>query len=205
MPRERLIDVYLPEYDVSERHETRVHATRAATWAALRTTDLAASSIVRALLSARALPAALTRGIGGLRALWGRAADPIRLSAFEACGFRVLAETPLTELLIGLEGQFWRPSGRLDTPEADRFRTQPPRAGTARAVWNFELAEAIGGTTTLATETRVQCADEFARWRFLPYWYAIRPGSGLIRRFMLSAIRDTAETAERDASGLTPV
>ena len=201
---DRLIETYLPRYDVSERHTIRVHASSAATWAALGAADLASSPLVRVLLGLRALPAALTRGCGGVRTLRSRAAHPIRLSAFEAHGFRVLAEAPPRELVIGLEGQFWRPSGRLNTPTAEAFRSQPPAPGMARAAWNFELVPERSGATTLITETRVQCADAFARRRFLPYWYCIRPGSGLIRRAMLRAIADAAEAEDADPLGLTP-
>ena len=190
--RERLIDVYLPHYDVVERHATSVRAAAAATWSAIRVADLAANPLVRTLLALRAAPAALARGLAGVRSLHARATEPIRLAEFEARGFRILEEVPPIELVIGLEGQFWRPSGRLATPSAAGFRTAPPAAGTARAVWNFELID-NGASTTLTTETRVQCADATARRRFLPYWYLIRPGSGLIRHAMLRAIRNVAE------------
>ena len=53
----------------------------------------------------------------------------------------------------------------------------------------------IGGTE-LTTETRVLCADAGARRRFLPYWYLIRPASGMIRRVMLREIRRSAEATE---------
>jgi hypothetical protein len=190
-----LIDRYLPRYDVRERHRLRVHASPAATYAALWTADLAAAPVVRALLGLRAVPAALAGGVGGLRALWARGPEPIRLAAFEARGFRVLEEAPPTELVIGLEGQFWRPTGHLRTPTAEVFRTAPPAPGTARGVWNFALAAEPDGGTLLSTETRVECADDAARRRFLPYWYVVRPGSGIIRRAMLRAIREQAEAA----------
>ncbi|MGZ8415045.1 MAG: hypothetical protein ACXWZS_10475 [Gemmatirosa sp.] len=190
-----LIDAYLPAYDVRERHRTRVLASPTATYAALQTADLAEAPLVRALLGLRALPAALARGGGGLQALWARKPEPIPLAAFEARGFRILQEAPPTELVIGLEGQFWRPRGDLCTPSAAVFRTQPPAPGMARAVWNFAVATAPDGTTTLTTETRVLCADAAARRAFLPYWYVIRPGSGVIRHAMLRAIRRAAEAA----------
>ena len=188
-----LIDTFLPRYDVRERHRTRVIASPAVTWAALRTTDLAASPIVRALLALRALPGALARGLAGVRALRAQGPEPITLATFEAHGFRVLAEAAPTELVVGLEGRFWHPSGALCTPPEAAFRERAPAPGTARAVWNFHLWECDVGTTELTTETRVQCADAATRRRFLPYWYLIRPASGVIRRAMLHAIREAAE------------
>ncbi|EGH05146.1 hypothetical protein PSYAE_24927, partial [Pseudomonas amygdali pv. aesculi str. 0893_23] len=45
------------------------------------------------------------------------------------------------------------------------------------------------GLTRLVTETRVQCLDAVALRQFRPYWYLIRPFSGLIRRRVLKAIQ----------------
>ena len=188
-----LIDAYMPDYDVSERHHTRVAASREATYAALWTANLANDPLARMLLALRALPAALGHGAAGVRTLWGRGSQPITLASFQERGFRVLAELPPTELVIGLEGKFWRPTGNLCTPPPTTFRSQPPAPGTARGVWNFHLRALADGTTELTTETRVQCADAGARRRFLPYWYAIRPASGFLRHAMLREIRRVAE------------
>lgn len=190
-----LIDSYLPEYDVSERHHTRVTASREETYAALRTADLANAPMARMLLALRALPGAFAHGLPGVRTLWSRGSEPITLSTFFERGFRVLAEQPPTELVIGLEGRFWRPTGNLCTPPESAFRARAPAPGTARGVWNFHLRACADGTTELTTETRVQCADASARRRFLPYWYAIRPASGMIRHAMLREIRRSAESA----------
>ena len=188
-----LIDAYMPEYDVSERHHTRVAASREATYAALWTANFAKARVARMLVALRALPGALGHGVAGVRALWERGSAPITLATFQERGFRVLAELPPTELVIGVEGQFWRPPGNLSTPPPDDFCSRPPAPGTARGVWNFHLRALADGTTGLTTETRVQCADAGARRRFLPYWYAIRPASGMIRHAMLREIRRSAE------------
>ena len=189
------LDAWLPAWDVRERHRTRVRASPDATYAALRTTDLAGSPVVGALLLLRALPGALLRGPAGLSELRGRGREPVTLATFERHGLRVLDERPPDELVIGLEGRFWLPTGDLCTPAASAFCATEPAPGTARAVWNFTVAARADGTTELATETRVYCADAGARRRFLPYWYVIRPFSGIIRRAMLNAIRRAAEAA----------
>jgi hypothetical protein len=190
-----LIDAYLPQYDVSERHRTRVAASREATYSALWTANLANSPVARMLLALRALPGAMRGGVAGVRALWARGSRPVTLATFQERGFEVLAELPPTELVIGVEGQFWRPTGNLCTTSAATFRSQPAAPGTARGVWNFHLRACADGTTELTTETRVRCADASARRRFLPYWYLIRPASGMIRRVMLREIRRSAESA----------
>ncbi|SEA49031.1 hypothetical protein [Variovorax sp. YR216] len=42
------------------------------------------------------------------------------------------------------------------------------------------------------TETRVQCVDRSALRHFTPYWWVIRPVSGLIRRRLLARIGDAS-------------
>jgi hypothetical protein len=187
----------MPSWDVRERHHVRVAASPEATYAALHTTDLASSPLARALLMLRALPGALRQGAAGVAALRASERRPVTLADVEARGFRLLEERPPHELVIGLEGQFWRPTGNICTPAPDAFRERGPTPGTARAAWDFTVRAAADGTTALATETRVQCADAATRRRFLPYWYLIRPGSGLIRLAMLRAVRDAAEAGAR--------
>jgi len=197
-----LIDLYLPQYDVRERHRTRVAAPPETVYAALRSADLAASPIVRTLFLLRALPVALARGRAGVQALLSRRATAVTLATFESLGFRLLEALPPTELVLGIEGKFWRQTSRLCTPDTAAFLTQPPAPGTARGVWNFHLAEQPDRTTLLTTETRVRCPDRGVRRRFLPYWYAIRPASGIIRRAMLRSIRRAAEAASEQRRSL---
>lgn len=190
-----LIDQFLPTFDVSERHSVRVHASAPATFAAVKSADLGGSRLSRTLLFLRALPGAVLHGMRGIRALAVRRHEPISLSTFESAGFRILAERSPEEIVIGLEGRFWMPSGALCTPSAAEFLSRAPLPGTARAVWNFTVRSLGDGATELATETRVLCADRSTRLRFLPYWVVVRLGSGLIRRRMLTAIRRVAEGA----------
>ncbi len=189
-----LIDEFLPAYDVVERHSTIVRASAAATYSAIRTADIAGAAPVKLMLAIRKLPAALVSGRTGLSALRDRARDRIALGDFEKSGFTVLAEDPPRELLIGLVGAFWTPSGGLCDTNPDHFRG-PQLAGTARAAWNFVVGDAGDGRVRLTTETRVQTADEASRRRFRLYWLFVRPGSGLIRRYMLHAIKREAERA----------
>ena len=188
-----LIDEWLPEYDVRERHRIRVHATAAATYAAVFTADLAGAPVARALLLLRALPGALGSGLAGLRQMGRRRREPVTLRDFEARGFRIVDERAPHEVVIGLEGRFWTLRGGVCSPPAALFRSAAQPPGTARAIWNFTTRETPSGATELTTETRVRCADGATRRRFLPYWIGIRAGSGLIRRSMLREIRRAAE------------
>jgi hypothetical protein len=131
--------------------------------------------------------------VNGIRAFAQRRATPLTLATMERGGFHLLSERAPDELAIGIEGRFWTLSGDRCTPSAEVFRTRPPAPGTARAVWNFRVRAVNAEESELSTETRVLCADDATRRRFLPYWTVIRPGSGLIRHEMLRAIRRTAE------------
>jgi hypothetical protein len=202
-----LLDELMPKYDVIERHRTLVAAGPDAVYAALRGADLAGAPLTKLLLAIRAMPSALIallRSPGGalveLRGSRKRLAQPpraLRLADFERVGFHVVAERVSEELVIGLLGKFWTARGALcATLSVEDFHKGPPN-GYALAGWNFTVAARADGLTELATETRVWCAED-ARVKFRAYWLLVRPGSGLIRRSMLRAIRREAE-GRRDA------
>ena len=109
-----------------------------------------------------------------------------------AQGFLLLAEDPPREVVLGLVGAFWRLRGGVVRADAGTFGNPPP-AGTARAAWNFHIAELGGSECLLSTETRVQGADDASRRRFKLYWTIVGAGSGLIRVRMLRSIRRVAE------------
>ena len=169
------LDDWMPQFDFSERHATRVAAPRERVWESLNAIDFARSPVVRALAS--------LRGIGSR--------EPATLRGLLGGAFAPLADDPPRELVLGLTGRFWTPRGGLERSDRATFR-EPPPPGTARAAWSFTLVEEPGGTR-LETETRVRCADAAVRRVFGMYWRVIRPGSGLIRRAILRAVRRDAE------------
>lgn len=196
--RRSLLDDLMPRYDVVERHRTYVRATPAEVFAAIRDADLSGGMITRSLLLVRAAPAAIlafVRSPGAARAELRerrQARRGARLADFERAGFHVVAERAPDELVIGLLGRFWTPRGSLaKSVAAADFQKDPP-IGQALAGWNFTVLAREGGRCELRTETRVLCAPD-ARSRFRLYWLVVRPGSGLIRRAMLRAIRRHAE------------
>ncbi|MNY57193.1 hypothetical protein D3C86_1933640 [compost metagenome] len=90
--------------------------------------------------------------------------------------------------MLGLAGKFWQTDyGQARIADGPAFLAFDA-PGAAKLVLSF-VAEPLDDThTRLVTETRVFCLDAEARRRFAPYWYLIRPVSGLIRRRMLVAI-----------------
>lgn len=179
----RRIDRFLPQFDAAERHATRLPASPERVWAALFEADLAGSFAIRLLMGARMLPELLLR-----RRLPASARGPWNLRALTRVGFGVLDEDPGREIVLGVEGRFWRPAGNLQPFERGRFE-RPVEAGLARAAWNFTVEPANDGSSVLSTETRVLCGDPSSRRKFRAYWFFVRPGSGLIRHVMLAAVR----------------
>jgi hypothetical protein len=91
--------------------------------------------------------------------------EPIIATATRT-GFRVLVDDVPRELVIGTHVG----------PQAD-------------AVMNFR----VEGDGRVTTETRVFARTDEARREFAVYWRIIRPGSGIIRRSWLEAIKRRAE------------
>ena len=173
-----LIDRLMPHCDFYERHTTLVRATPERVYEAILEADLVSHPIARVLLFLRGM---------------GRMSRTPRTTRQFADGFAVAAENPPSEVVIGLEGPFWKPGCRPRGVDEEGFATPVP-PNTARGAWNF-FVERDGASTRVTTETRVLCSDD-ARTKFRLYWMVIRPFSGLIRRMMLRAIRREAERSE---------
>jgi hypothetical protein len=178
-----LIDDFLPKYDVSERHRTTVRAPVEQVYAAVRRLDISRARLSMFLFRLRGLPAGSS------------APYCFNLSDLLKMRFILLGERENEELLLGLVGRFWTPSGELRRLDKEGYRNfQVP--GFAKAAWNFSLSEQDGGRVLLETETRVYCTDDSSRRRFRFYWFFIGAFSGLIRREILQAVKQNAERCE---------
>lgn len=106
-----------------------------------------------------------------------------------AGGFVRLAEDPPRELVIGTVVAA-PPGTRGDlTPEHFQRRLPP---GFALAAMNFVVIPNGAGGSLVSTETRVFANSPSARRRFATYWRLIYPGSAIIRRMWLRAVRERA-------------
>ena len=170
-----LIEV-MPHYDVREYHQTIINASREEVYRVMKTMDFRASRIVRTLLWIRS---------------GGRAAKSVTLEDFWRRGFLLLSDAPNDEVLLGLVGRFWTPTGSLlDISPAQFVSFEDP--SYAKTAFNFQLRDHPSGTL-LTTETRVKCFRNPERICFLGYWTVIRPFSGLIRKEMLRQIKAACE------------
>jgi hypothetical protein len=77
---------------------------------------------------------------------------------------------------------------------ADFQRPLPP--GFVLAAMNFVVTADGSGGSVITTETRVFASSPSARRRFAAYWRIIYPGSALIRRMWLRAIRRRATSPD---------
>jgi len=185
-----LIDDVLPHYHVSEYHELAVSAPSERTYGAIWSADLATSLVVKGLLALRSIPVALSapRSFRFPRV-------SLTLREILRQGFCLVAENPGREVVVGVVGRFWRPSGNIVPSQPGDFH-EPLSAGLARAVWNFAVRERGPRSSLLSTETRVLCADDRSLRRFRRYWRLVGPLSGFVRVLMLRSIRVAAERVD---------
>lgn len=183
-----LIDGYAPEYQFQEFHETRVQAPP--------------SEVYRAILDVTAEEIQLFRTLTWLRSprLRSRAPESILnpsanrpiLEVATSSGFLKLAEDPGREIVVGAIVVAPPGTRRPRTGFGPREYAALKKPGFAKATMNFRV-EDEGGWCRVTTETRVFATDAQARRRFAAYWRVIYPGSSLIRRQWLKAIRERAE------------
>jgi hypothetical protein len=180
-----LIDDFMPTFDVSERHHTLVLAPADRAYAAARRVDLARSTVIRGLFRARGLT-------GLVRRPRRSAPRSMTLDDLMAAGFVWLGEEPGHEFILGVVGTFWKPNGGISRVDPSEFASFD-EPGQAKGAWNFRVIADGDERSFIITETRVRVPDEGSRRKFLLYWAAIGPFSGLIRKQALSLIKADAE------------
>ena len=104
-----------------------------------------------------------------------------------------------SELVYGLIGRFWRTDFGLVTVADGQAFLAFNSPGIAKLALGFSATVQKNGATSLITETRVFCPDLASRLKFAPYWYLVRPVSGLIRGRVLAAIKKSSESAAQPA------
>jgi len=180
-----LIDSFAPNPDAVETHSIAINASSEKVYRVLWTADVGGSLIIKLLMGLRSLPEFILR-----RGCVPPRKREITLQTVIDSGFGILANEP-DEVVLGVTGRFWRPTGNLSPFNREDF-DRPVPTGYARGVWNFSLKEEKPGRTILSTETRVVCGDDASRREFRIYWFFVRPFSGLIRRLMLKSVRKAA-------------
>jgi hypothetical protein len=180
---ETRLDEFVPVWQFSERHTIRIAAPPARVFEAIRNVRANEISLFNMLTWIRR---------GGRRAPEGilNAGDTIPLlDVATRSGFIYLADDPPRELVVGTV--VVAPPGAHGTLTPQTFKTRLP-PGFALAAMNFAVAPDGPDASVVSTETRVFANSTSARRRFARYWRVIYPGSALIRRMWLRAIRKRA-------------
>ena len=108
-----------------------------------------------------------------------------------ARGFVLLAERP-DELVVGVVGRFWGRSAASWGVYRDEFAAFA-RAGLREGGDRLPRWSTAPGGSCSRTETRIVVHRRGRAAHFGRYWRVVHPGSALIRREWLRAIRRRAE------------
>lgn len=181
--RDPLLDRFLPNYEVREQHETRVAAPAEVTYGVARELDLHQSGVVRAIFRGREL--LMGSKPGRLQRVESFLSEVLKL------GWRVLAEEPGHELVMGAVTQPWKADVQFRGLEPDEF-TAFSEPGYAKIAWTLSVEPTGPVTSIFRTETRVTTTDPESRRRFRRYWSLVSPGVLLIRYEMLRQVRREA-------------
>jgi hypothetical protein len=193
--RDELLDVFMPEYEVVERHHIRIAAPAEVAMAAAREQDLFRLPFVRTVFTMRDVV---------MRATPDERPQPRGLvAATQALGWGVLADVADQELVMGAVTEPWQPN--------PTFRALPPEMfaafadpGFIKIVWTLRADVVDSEHTVFRTETRAVATDATARARFRRYWAFASPGIALIRWLSLRPLKRDAERRARAADCLCP-
>jgi len=191
------LDEFVPVYQFGEFHSIQVAAPRERTYRALRAVTADDIFLFRTLVWIRRF------GRPGPESILNAPERQPLLDVATRTTFLLLSEEPGREIVVGtlvLAPRGWRPPSRRPTPEDFKNLHAP---GFALAAMNFRLEDAGPGACRVTTETRVYATNAEARRTFAPYWRVIYPGSALIRRMWLRAIRVRAEADQSATNAST--
>lgn len=192
------LDEFAPRYQFSERHTLRVQVPPEAAYQAVMAVTADEIRFFNALTWVRRL------GRSGPESIMNAPGQRPLLEVATRTTFLELAEEPGGEVVVGALVAVPQAGQRPRNPEAFKEITA---AGFAKAAMNFRVESDGRGGSIVSTETRVFATDAATRRRFAAYWRVIYPGSALIRRSWLAAIRRRAERAEStraDVGGYIP-
>jgi hypothetical protein len=186
-----LLDRFMPDYDVAERHHTRVAAPADVTFAAAVEMDLEQSRTIRAIFRARELV---------MRAHADATARPRAfLAQMKTLGWGIVAEVPGREIVMGAVTQPWKADVVFRAlPPGDFSRFDQP--DYVKIVWTLRADPIGSGESVFRTETRAVTTDPGARAKFRRYWSLASPGILLIRRVSLGLVKAEAERRVRPAA-----
>lgn len=180
------LDAFVPVYQFSEKHRIHVDAPPARVFVAIKQVT------AREILFFRTLTWIRRFGRAGPESILNAPEHLPLLDVAVRGGFIALSETANREVVVGTILTAPRGMQFERTPAAFRAMEQP---GIAKAGMNFLIEPDGSGGCVVTTETRVVATDASTRRAFAVYWLVIYPGSALIRRMWLRAVKRRAEAA----------
>jgi hypothetical protein len=179
------LDRAMPAWQFDERHAITIDATPERVYQAIKSSTADEILLFRTLIAIRYLV---------------RKPDVIRsapsnrplLDVATFTTFAMLSDTP-REIVVGTVVNAPPGVRRTRAPTPDEILAAEHLDGFAVATMNFAIAPRNDGACDVTTETRVFATDPGTRRRFGAYWHVIYPGSALIRRMWLRAIKVRAE------------
>lgn len=182
--RDPLLERFVPDYDVVERHSILVNAPPEITLTAACDHELRNSVLIDAIFRVRegvmgSKPDELLRP-GGL------------LAQMTALGWGRLAEVRGREIVMGAICRPWMADVVFEALPADEFADfwEP---GYVKIVWTLRADPVGHGESVFRTETRAVATDAAARAKFRWYWAKISPGVWLVRQLLLRPLKKEAE------------
>ena len=180
------LDDWMPRWQIRERHIIPIAAPPEKVFAAIHAVRADDIFLFRTLIAIRQC------GQTGPESIMNAPEQKPILDVATQTTFVLLAEEPPREIVIGTvvaAPPQARASGRL-TPELFQKKLPP---GVALATMNFLVTPDDRGGSIVSTETRIYANSKAAARRFAIYWRVIHPGSDIIRRMWLRAIKQRAE------------
>jgi hypothetical protein len=179
-----LLDLFMPAYDVVDRHHVHVAAPADVVLAAATEINLESSAIVRGIFKAREW------------ILRARPDNTIRprglLEEIKSLGWGVLAELPGREFVMGGVTKPWEPNPIFRALPPDEFAAFA-EPGYVKIAWTLRVNSAGNYDSIFRTETRAVGTDDDSRKRFRRYWSFLSPGIIAIRRVLVPNVKAEAE------------
>lgn len=178
---------WLPGAQFRETHAMAVEGAAADILDAVEALDDKDDAVVRMMLQLREAPSRLLGKLGGRSGLTGKPRFGLHsFTRLERCDDVVA---------FGLAGRFWRLDfGLTELPTPQDF-SQLNAPGVPRLVMIYAVGQNAEGEQHLLTHTAVHCPNTTSLILFAPYWFAIRLGSGFIRKRILKIVQNKQHAA----------
>jgi hypothetical protein len=186
-----LLDRFMPDYEVVDRHAIAIEAPAGVVFTAAREMNLRESPLIRAIFKTRELVLRATpEDRGNVQGL---------LAEMQSIGWRVLAEVPGREIVVGAVTKPWEANVTFRPIHPDAFAAFA-EPGYVQIIWTLRADPAGDHAAIFRTETRARATDASARARFRRYWSLFSPGIRSIRWLLLRPLKADAERRATAAS-----